>query len=151
RLDLSPIDAVFGIVKGFDDSQEALLALVIFSREDLKAVFSRRLVAHNVDHGGLSLDPRDHDDAMMVPWEQRGLSPDPKVLVLVADRLTAAAEAVEKLLELLRSHTLAVISDHPSINALRINALPLDSKLDLSRAGLHCIDGGLTDPLEFSA
>src|SRR5262249_54481421 len=75
----------------------------------------------------------------------------PEVLVLVANRLPAAAEAIKELLELLGAHALAVVGDHPAIDAFRRNGLPLDAELDFCRPCFDCIDRGLADPLEFGA
>src|SRR5262249_3339384 len=67
RLDLAPIYAVLEIVIGLDDGFAALVALVIFRLEDLEGIFAHGLVTHDADHSGLAVDPRDYDDAVMVP------------------------------------------------------------------------------------
>jgi len=148
----TPIATRTLVAKRGDDGLKALTAsLIIVCLEDPQTVFASRLALLCPNHRGLAILPGDDDQPMLVPREQRGLGSDPEVLVNAANRLSAAAEGIEKPDELVGAHPNSIIGYGAPMDAAAFDGLPLDTEFDPSSLRLESVDKGLAHPLEGAA
>src|SRR5690554_4128331 len=94
-----------------------------------QAVLPGVSVRFQPDHCGIAIHPRNDDDAVLIPRQQRGFGANAKVLMNPADWFTSTILCVEKPSKLFRNHPPAVIGDGPAIDVSILDRLPLDAKL----------------------
>jgi hypothetical protein len=105
----------------------------------------------NPNHRRVPLISRDNHDARGVPRQDGRFEADSVVFVLAADGFSAAAERVEERHHAVVRNAHTVVGDHAAIDALLLDALPLNAEKNACRPGLDAVLVGLADPLQTRA